>query len=232
MVAAVQEGAVETAMMMAGAPAGRGRRQPPDYQGPWRDRFGFIDYDTFALLDVSSNANQMGVSFASLGASAATMMRTHEAVPAEQSAMADSFPLQVRGMDVVARSPLVRAFTTPIVSWEPVINLTPPEVDKESHEIDPPVPLNYYPDDGGPTRIFNNSARLVPIAPIPVCDSLVDAYAKEPDNLTLASFTLPFGIRSLAYLYKTHARQQGKDQQGKEKRSPRFSSTLRSSTTT
>lgn len=72
-------------MMMAGAPAGRGRRQPPDYQGPWRDRFGFIDYDTFALLDVSSNANQMGVSFASLGASRVTMMRTHAAVPAEQS---------------------------------------------------------------------------------------------------------------------------------------------------
>jgi hypothetical protein len=205
LVAAAQEGAVETAMMMAGAPAGRGRRQPPDYQGPWRDRFGFIDYDTFALLDVSSNANQMGVSFASLGASRVTMMRTHEAVPAEQSAgAADGFPLQVRGMDVVARSPLVRAFTTPVVSWEPVINLTPPEAGK----FDPPAPLNYYPDDGGPTRIFNNSARLVPIAPIPVCDSLVDAYAKEPGNLTVASFTLPFGIRSLAYLYKTNVNQQ------------------------
>jgi hypothetical protein len=24
------------------------------------------------------------------------------------------------------------------------------------------VPLNYYPDDGGPTRIFNNSVQLVP----------------------------------------------------------------------
>jgi hypothetical protein len=218
---AAQEGVVETAMMMAGTPvANRGRRQPPDYQGPWRDRFGLLDYDAFALLDVSSNANQMGVSFASLGASRVTMMRTHAAVPAEQSGAAiEGFPLQVQGMDVVARSPLVRAFTTPIVSWEPVINLTPPEEENGKKKFDPPVPLNYYPDDGGPTRIFNNSARLVPIAPIPVCDSLVDAYDKEPDNITLASFTLPFGIRSLAYLYKTNAKQQGSD---KEKPSIRF----------
>ena len=63
--------------------------------------------------------------------------------------------------------------------------------------------------------------RLVPIAPIPVCDSLVDAYAKEPDNHHRSrTFTLPFGIRSLAYLYKTHARQQGKDQQGKDQEKP------------
>ncbi len=74
-------------------------------------------------------------------------------------------------MDVVAKSQFVRAFTTPIVSWEPVINLAPPEVGK----LDPPAPLNYYPDDGGPTRIFNNSVQLVPIAPIPVCGSLVEA---------------------------------------------------------
>ena len=52
-------------------------------------------------------------------------MRTHEAGAAESTAT-DSFPLQVRGMDVVARR-MSRAFTTPIVSWEPVINLTPPE---------------------------------------------------------------------------------------------------------
>ena len=115
----------------------------------------------------------------------------------------DSFPLQVHGLDVVAKSRFVRAFTTPIVSWEPVINLTPPEALKH----DPPVPLNYYPDDGGPTKIFNNSVQLVPIAPIPVCDMLVDAYEKEPGNLTAAYFTLPFGIRSLAYLYKTNPKE-------------------------
>ena len=43
---------------------------------------------------------------------------------------------------------------------------------------------------------------------------------RSPAISPLASFTLPFGIRSLAYLYKTHARQQGS--QHKEKPSIQF----------
>ena len=140
-----------------------------------------------------------------------TMVRTHQAVTIDESAAAaNAFPLQLRGLDVVAQSKFVRAFTTPIVSWEPVINLTPPEVAEPpavGKKKDPPVPLNYYPDDGGPTKIVNNSTRLVPIAPIPVCESLVTAYKQEPGNLTAAHFTLPFGIRALAFLWKTHPRQ-------------------------
>jgi hypothetical protein len=165
----------------------------PDYQGMWDERFGYLQEDNFALLDVSSNANQMGVSFAW------TLVRTHEAVAVET----DTFPLQVQGMDVVARSRFVRAFTTPIISWEPVINLTRPEGGK----FDPPQPVNYYPDDGGPTKIFNDSAQFVPVAPIPVCHMLVDAYEREPDNVTGAYFTLPFGLRSIAYLFKTNKKQ-------------------------
>ena len=187
-----------------------GPEPPPDYQREWDERFGYLQEDNFALLDVSSNANQMGVSFAWFGDRQMTLVRTHEAVTVEAPDPAtDSFPLQVRGLDVVAKSRFVRAFTTPIVSWEPVINLTPPEVVKKPpapdvQKNDPPTPLNYYPDDGGPTKIFNNSVQLVPVAPIPVCDMLVHAYEKEPGNLTAAYLTLPFGIRSLAYLYKTN----------------------------
>lgn len=180
---------------------------PPDYQAIWDNHFAFIENEAFALLDVSSNANQMGVSFASFGDRQVTMMRTHEAVQVAESATSTNFPLQVRGLDVVAKSQFVRAFTTPVVSWEPVINLTPPEEDKGKKKLDPPLPLNYYPDDGGPTRIFNNSVQLVPVAPIPVCDWLVEAYDTEPGNITAASFTLPFGLRSLAYLYKTNRHQ-------------------------
>jgi hypothetical protein len=186
--------------VMSLAKATRGRT--PDYQQIWNERFRFLQDDNFALLDVSSNANQMGVSFAWFGDRQMAMVRTHEVeVVAAPDPATDSFPLQVQGMDVVAKSRFVRAFTTPIVSWEPVINLTPPEAGKQ----DPPAPLNYYPDDGGPTKILNNSVRLVPVAPIPVCDMLVDAYEKEPGNLTAAYFTLPFGIRSLAYLKKASA---------------------------
>ena len=176
-------------------------RFTPDYQTFWDERFAFFQNDAFALLDVSSNANQMGVSFAWFGERQMTLVRTHQAVTVDESAAAaNAFPLQLRGLDVVAQSKFVRAFTTPIVSWEPVINLTAPEGGKQ----DPPVPLNYYPDDGGPTKIVNNSTRLVPIAPIPVCESLVTAYKQEPGNLTAAHFTLPFGIRALAFLWKTH----------------------------
>jgi len=170
------------------------RRRPPDYQTAWDDRFGTFFADNFALLDVSSNANQMGVSFAWFGDRQLSLVRTHQVV-----ADAGAFPLQVQGVDVVSQARNVRAFTTPVVSWEPVINLTQPEPGKS----DPPQPVDYYPDDGGPTRIVNNSVRLVPIAPISVCEMLVDAYRDEPGNVTAASFTLPFGMRAIAYLFKT-----------------------------
>ena len=54
---------------------------------------------------------------------------------------------------------------------------------------------------------MNNSVQFVPIAPIPVSDFLVQAYKTEPANITAAYFTLPFGLRSLAYLYKTNKSQ-------------------------
>ncbi len=176
----------------------------PDYQALWDQQFSFFEGDVFALLDVSSNANQMGVSFAWFGDQRMAMLQTFAVVTNEaaRAAPADQFPVQVQGLDVVARGYFVRAFTVPLISWEPVLNLTPPE-----RAGDPPVPLNYYPDDGGPTKIMNNSTQFVPIAPIPVSDFLIQAYKKEPNNITAAYTTLPFGLRSLAYLYKTNKSQ-------------------------
>jgi hypothetical protein len=173
----------------------------PDYQGIWDERFSFFQNEAFALLDVSSKANQMGVSFAWFGDRRLAMLRTHEVVAQDVASSTSSFPLQAVGLDVVSQGQFVRSFSTPVVSWEPVINLTPP--DPPGHLGDPPVSLNFYPDDGGATRIVNNSVQLVPLAPIPLCEFLVDAYEKEPGNITAAYFTLPFGLRSLAYLTKT-----------------------------
>jgi hypothetical protein len=195
-------------------------RQPPDYRGQWSQRFGFLDRDDFALLDVSSNAHQMGVSFAFSDYRQAALFRTHAAVAAASADAGGTFPLQVRGLDVVARSQFLRAFAPPLVSWEPVLNLTPPEAGK----FDPPQPVNYYPDDGGPTRIFNASQRLVPIAPLPLCDALVDSYAHESGNLTGAYVTLPFGLRSLAFLYRTNKSQA--DKPGLDFVAPQFDSGL------
>lgn len=174
------------------------------FDGQWNERFGTLLDDNFALLDVSSNANQMGVSFAFGGGVDYT--RTHQAAAPDADGTTALLPIQVRGIDVLARARDVRAFAPPAISWEPVVNLTAPETGK----LDPPQPFNYYADDGGPTKLLNNSPRVVALAPIPVYDMLIDAYAKEPNTATAALFTLPFGLRSLAILSKQDANQKKK----------------------
>lgn len=171
----------------------------PDYQAHWDDRFSFFQNDVFALLDVSSNANQMGVSFGSFRGERMAMVMTHGVVAAEAAGAADTFPLQVQGMDVVARGRYVRAFTLPLISWEPVFNLTPPTPGIPG---DPPSFFNYYPNDGGPTRIMNNSVHLVPLAPIPLSGFIVNEFNTDPKNMTAALFTLPFALRAWAEMSK------------------------------
>ena len=173
----------------------------PDYQAIWDDKFSFFQNDVFALLDVSSNANQMGVSFGSFRGERMAMVMTHGAVSAETTGAADAFPLQVQGMDVVARGQYVRSFTLPMISWEPVFNIPQPEA-KTPMPGDPPPNFNYYPNDGGPTRIMNNSVRLVPLAPIPVSSFIVDEFDTDPKNRTAALFTLPFALRAWAEMSK------------------------------
>ncbi len=112
-------------------------------------------------------------------------------------------------MDVVTRGMNARAFTVPQISWEPVINLTPPPPGIS----DPPVGANYYPDDGGPTRIMNNSAEQVALAPIPLSDFLIDRFDKQQNFAALSLGTLPFGMRALALLQKKY-RYSGVDRRG------------------
>lgn len=166
---------------------------PPDYGKEWDDRFGQFSNDYFALLDVSSNANQMGVSFGIFGGSRVEMVQT--AVAVDAAATTTEFPLQVQEMHVVSRGTNVRAFLLPLVAWEPVFNLS-----EKTKIMDPPLLWNYYPDDGGATRIFNNSSSYVPLAPIPLVDFITDQYKNNPKNKTAAIFTLPFGIRAIAAL--------------------------------
>ncbi len=174
----------------------------PDYGTIWDDATARLPRDLFALLDVSTNADLLGVSFGTFGGDRMAMMKT--LVPAESG-----FPLQVRGMEVVSRGMNVHAFTVPQISWEPVINLTPPPdpsippspLDPTPRRInDPPFGPNYYPDDGGPTRILNNSADQVALAPIPLTDFLVENYATVKNFAAISLFTLPFGMRALALL--------------------------------
>ena len=101
-------------------------------------------------------------------------------------------------MDLSAQSRFVRAFTLPQISWEPVINLG--FLTAAPIAFDPPPFGNFYPNDGGPTRLFNNSVELVPVAPIPVADFLIKDF-EDPSRskgFTGALFTLPFGLRAFA----------------------------------
>lgn len=173
----------------------------PDYQGIWNEGTQCLQQDLFALLDVSTNADLLGVSFNVFGSDRLAMVRTFGVATNQPT-----FPLQVQGMDVVSSGNNVRAFTVPEISWEPVLNTAPDVLPG-----DPPGGLpggpqiimpNYYPDDGGPTRIFNNSVRLVPLAPIPLSQFILDEYKNQKLNITSSLFTLPFGMRALATLTK------------------------------
>jgi hypothetical protein len=167
-------------------------RARTDYGAIWDKATVPLQRDQFALLDVSTNADLLGVSFGTFGTERMAMLTTM--LPA-----GGGFPLQVEGMDVVTRGFNARAFTVPQISWEPVANLTPPDV-----AADPPFGGNYYPDDGGPTRIMNNSAEQVALAPIPLSDFLIDRFEKQQNFAALSLGTLPFGMRALALLRKKY----------------------------
>ena len=87
----------------------------------------------------------------------------------------------------------MRAFTVPQISWEGLFNVTEPKIIG-----DPPAGPNFYPNDGGPTRLLNDSVELVPIAPIPVTEFLVKDFAQRKTGFTGALFTLPFGLKAFA----------------------------------
>jgi hypothetical protein len=177
----------------------------PDYQSQWDKEFSVFENEMFALLDVSSSANQMGVSFNLSNLrddGRETSLELIKTFGVEANSPND-FPLQIQGMNVVSASKNVRLFALPQVSWEPVINLSIPTA-----AGDPPLFFNYYPDDGGATRLMNNSTLQVPIAPIPAVNSLVSLYKNDVGNQVAAYFTLSFGLRALAVLSKQDKNQQ------------------------
>lgn len=164
-----------------------------NYEKTWDDAIGSQLTDAFALLDVSSNANQMGISFGMFGQRKMQMMQTATiADVGTDTTVNNALPFLVDQMQVLAPGVNVRAFTLPQVAWEPVINLAP--------RIDPmdPDPLfNYYPNDGGPTRLFNMSVKPVPLAPIPVTKFLVDEFKASPKSATVGNITLPWGLKAI-----------------------------------
>lgn len=172
-----------------------------------------VQHEFFSLLDVSSNANQLGVSFGAnwqIVKTGSVRGRDGEVHNIDYNAAAynTAFPFLVEGMQVKLPSNRVRAFALPLMAWEPEINLTPPDrdnpLDTSSPKLlmDPEAGFLYYADDGGPARIWNNNAVPVPLAPIPVTQGLIEDFKSQPDNYTLATFTLPFGMKAISYISK------------------------------
>jgi hypothetical protein len=160
----------------------------------WDSLFADFAQEQFALLDVSTNADQLGVSFAYFDP------RRHpqsEGRPFDEvyggGPAAPVYPLEIHDLDLSAQGRFVQAFTVPQISWDPILNLTEPD-----RSGDPPKALLLFPNDGGPTRLLSDDTAVVPIAPIPVSTHLVDEFATRKNGFTGALFTLPYGLVSFA----------------------------------
>jgi hypothetical protein len=140
----------------------------------------------FSLLDVSTNADWMGVNLGFLD-ERLIFERSFAVVPDQNS-------LSAEGMDVVATGRFVRLFTVPQISWEPVINLTKPF----NATNDPPAGVLTFKDDGPPTLFGNTGGDAVPIAPLPVVQYLTENYQNNQQFKAWSFFTLPFGMLGMA----------------------------------
>lgn len=150
--------------------------------------------DRFSLLDVSGNANQLGISYKKYENS---IQLANDGDPDGQW----SFPFKIDKLDMVAQGINTQAFMLPQISWEPVFNLSEPAPPASYTDVnDPPQGFNYYPNDGIPTYLGNLSKTAVPLSPIPLSEYLVEVYKNGKDKIIYASFNLPFGMFGLSIL--------------------------------
>lgn len=182
--------------------SGRVRVPPESGRDPGRDGLP----DMFRLLDVSSRADQMGVSLGT-----ALRVNIDERGNANLSGtttlansslmLVSGMPLQILNMDVVGVAQSLRALTLPQISWEPISNIPLPVEgpfnlsDWLDNLITITPGLVVYDDDGPPTRIFSESPYLVPVTPLSVTKHFIKEYNDEQTARQLHSiFTLPFAL--------------------------------------
>ena len=170
--------------------------------------------DAFILLDVSSNADQMGVGWGTSiqvdrDVRGNATLRNVDTTSSALVPGGPQLPLQILNMDVVAIGQNLRAITLPQVSWEPISNI-PLEVEgpvagNDNITVMPGILV--YQNDGLPTRIGSESPYPVPIAPIPVTKHFVKEFNdKKNPRLLQSIFSLPFAIIAQAdFERKPHA---------------------------
>ncbi|HSO89348.1 MAG TPA: hypothetical protein VLQ91_22535, partial [Draconibacterium sp.] len=174
-----------------------------------RNPLAGLNLTDFSLVDVSSKANQMGVSYAKQNNFLQETIARKYKIDITGDANATVFPIQISGLDVITAGMNAQAFTVPSISWEPVFNLTKPELEKgdvDNNNVplpppyDPPVGFNYYQNDGIATRVGNLSKKQVTLSPIPMSKFLVETYKAKEDGKTFAVFNLPFGMLAITIL--------------------------------
>jgi hypothetical protein len=148
--------------------------------------------NSFALLDVSTNADLMGVSVG-FANDDFVFRKTHMVKESVQGN-----PISINGMDVQAASRFVRIFTLPQISWEPVINIS----EVSSAAKDPWPGLLYFLNDGVPAQIANTGVAPVSISPIPLTNQVANWYNNKSGFAAWGYFTLPYGMLALAMYYK------------------------------
>jgi hypothetical protein len=184
--------------------------QPATLMASTRYRGELLAPDTFTLLDVSSNADQMGVSLGN-AIRVERDPRGDAHLFTEGAVFAGAIPgssmqFQILNMDVVASAQNLRAVTLPQISWEPIWNI-PLEIEGSPDPLDlitvtPGVVV--YDNDGIPTRIFSESPYQVPIAPLPVTKHFLKEFNDKQVPRQLRSiFTLPFALIAQADFSRT-----------------------------
>lgn len=148
--------------------------------------------NAFTLLDVSTNADLMGVS---LGISNDELV-FRQTFAVQQNAPAS--PISISGLDVYATSRFVQMYTLPQISWEPVINIS--EVSNTAK--DPYPGVLYFLNDGVPAQIANTGTDPVNLAPIPLSKKITEWYNGKPNFMAWSFFTLPYGMLAIAIYQK------------------------------
>lgn len=145
-----------------------------DHLDPLLDHVRGAQGAYYWMLDVSSGADQLGVSLS---------------VPAQPD---QSGSVSIKDLTVHTRGINVQSFLLPQFQWEPVRNVR----NELTGDTDRALASS---DDGGPSFLLTQTVNLIPVAPVPVATELIRAFTRDRAPAR-SKFTLPFGMRARAEL--------------------------------
>ena len=153
----------------------------------------------FNLLDVSTNADLLGISIGYVNEEY-IFQETFKVEPVDNTLNS----MAIQGMDVVASGRFVRLFTVPQISWEPLINIPTPDATNPPTPFDPPLGILKFDDDGIPAIIGNTGTAPVTMAPIPATTELIEKYKSDDKFKAWSMFTLPNGMIAVGRYNQTN----------------------------